>query len=60
MLFRSYHLSSQPLVGTVQEAIGIPAGLLLYIAAIILVSGLVDLAFRRRIPLEQTGRHYRQ
>ncbi|MBQ6583101.1 MAG: YwaF family protein [Mogibacterium sp.] len=55
-----YHLSSQPLVGTVQEAIGIPAGLLLYIAAIILVSGLVDLAFRRRIPLEQTGRHYRQ
>ena len=35
-----YHNSPQPLVGTVQNALGIPAGLILYILAIIIAAGL--------------------
>ena len=36
-----YHLSPQLLIGTIQKSAGIPAGLALYIAVIIAVSGCV-------------------
>ena len=42
-----YHLSPQPLVGTIQKSAGIPLGLALYISAIIAVSGAADLVFSR-------------
>lgn len=35
-----YHISPQPLVGTVQEAAGIPAGLILYAAVVVIVSSI--------------------
>ena len=41
------HISPQPLVGAVQQRLGIPAGLLLYSCVIILVSGLFCLLFGR-------------
>ena len=41
-----YHLSPQPLVGTIQKSAGIPLGLALYAAVIIAVSGLCCAAFR--------------
>ncbi|MBQ6622297.1 MAG: YwaF family protein [Mogibacterium sp.] len=42
-----YHYSTQPLIGGVQQRLGIPAGLIVYIAAIIGLSGMVCFAFRR-------------
>jgi hypothetical protein len=42
-----FHLSPQPIVGTVQKSAGIPLGLALYVISIIAVSGLLDLLFRR-------------
>jgi hypothetical protein len=41
-----YHLSPQPVVDTVQRAVGIPAGLVLYVIAVILASGAVCLVLR--------------
>lgn len=43
-----FHISPQPVVGTVQEAAGIPAGLLLYALVIAAVSSVVIKAFKRR------------
>lgn len=37
-----YHLSPQLIVGTLQQSIGIPAGLVLYTASIAFVSGIID------------------
>jgi hypothetical protein len=42
------HRSPQPVVGTVQEAAGIPAGLLLYMLVISAVSSMAIKAFKRR------------
>lgn len=36
-----YHISTQPLIGSVQNILGIPAGISVYIAAIIILSGIL-------------------
>ena len=43
-----FHISPQPVVSTVQEAAGIPAGLLLYALAIAAVSSVVIKVLKRR------------
>lgn len=40
-----YHISVQPGVGKIQEALGIPAGLLIYICAVCAAALIVDAAF---------------
>ena len=43
-----FHLSPQPVVGTVQKSAGIPVGLALYVLTIILSAGLVCAVFHSR------------
>ena len=40
-----FHISPQPVIGSIQKTAGIPAGLALYIIAIIIVSSLVNRSF---------------
>lgn len=42
-----YHISSQPFIDSIQKECGIPAGIAIYAAAIIALSGLTSFAFRR-------------
>ncbi len=42
-----YHISPQPLIGSIQEAAGIPAGLIVYICIIIVISGVFCFLWNR-------------
>lgn len=47
-----YHISPQPVVSAVQEAAGIPAGLILYAAAVVIVSSLAGSLLTRFFRLD--------
>ena len=42
-----YHMSNQPIVGAVEQTLGRPAAMLLYVIAIAAAAGLIDRMFRR-------------
>jgi hypothetical protein len=51
-----YHISPQPVVGTVQEMTCIPLGLALYALAVISAAGLVCICFSRFGRISRSGR----